>query len=197
MLTKKRWISLCLAAVLVICCLPVFPVQAADLRGDCGINATWEYSSWNKTLYIKGTGDMADYTGSNHCPWFAHRGKIEKIVISDEITHIGDYAFRNCAIKEITIPDSVVSIGAYAFRTCESLKKVYIGDNVRSIGERAFSWCTSLYQITIPVQTKSIGANAFYDNTALYEVIYGGTESNWKAIKFREGNSKLLNALFK
>ena len=48
------------------------------------------------------------------------------IVIPDNVTCIGDYAFYNhYCMTSITIPDSVTSIGESAFDGCSSLETVY------------------------------------------------------------------------
>ena len=63
---------------------------------------------------------------------------------------------------ELIIPDDVTSVGDYAFAGCTGLTSVIIPDSVTSIGSSAFSGCTSLESITIPF----VGAEAgktFYD----------------------------------
>ena len=48
------------------------------------------------------------------------------ITFDDELTTIGDYAFRDCAsLTSVTIPDSVTTIGEEAFCYCGSLTSVY------------------------------------------------------------------------
>ncbi|HJI91482.1 MAG TPA: leucine-rich repeat domain-containing protein [Oscillospiraceae bacterium] len=75
--------------------------------------------------------------------------------------------------SEYVISNNVTSIGDSAFRSCTSLIGVTIPDSVTSIGASAFGYCTSLTSVTIPDSVTSIGASAFYD-TAYYN-----DESNW------------------
>ena len=84
------------------------------------------------------------------------------VVIPNNITSIGDYAFFNYSrLASVTIPDSVTSIGSHAFSNCSSLTSITIPDSVTSIGERAFHICSSLASVTIPGSVTSIGSYAF------------------------------------
>lgn len=68
--------------------------------------------------------------------------ELTEISISDEVTSIGEYAFRDCTgLTEITIPNSVTNIGGYAFKNCSSLTEITIPDSVTSIGNSAFDGC--------------------------------------------------------
>ena len=66
----------------------------------------------------------------------------------------------NTSIKKIVIGDEVTTIGEYAFAGCQKLNTITIGDNVTSIGERAFSLCP-LVSVTIPDNVTSVGRGAF------------------------------------
>ena len=92
---------------------------------------------------------------------------LESITIPDNITSIGDYAFRGCPnLTSITIPASVKSIGAHAFRECPKLANIALS-SVESIGEQAFRSCKVLTSLSIPASVKTIGDDAFYDCTGL------------------------------
>ena len=116
-------------------------VNAQPSSGSCGDNATWEYD--NGTLTISGTGAMADYTDAlTDNPWNDYRTSITKVVIGDDITHIGNWAFMGCgALSEVTIGDHVASIGAEAFANClnEDFKYLAIPASVENIGAFALS----------------------------------------------------------
>lgn len=50
------------------------------------------------------------------------------IVIPDDVTSIGDMAFRQCqSLKSIVLPQSIKSIGSKAFVNCFELKKLICG----------------------------------------------------------------------
>ena len=71
--------------------------------------------------------------------------KTQKVIISDGIEKIADYAFKNwSSLISITIPDSVTSIGQQAFNGCSSVTSIIIPSSVTSIGGSAFAHCDSL-----------------------------------------------------
>ena len=50
----------------------------------------------------------------------------KEVIIGDNITRIGDYAFEECeTLKSLTIGKGVSSIGDYAFYECSALKTIY------------------------------------------------------------------------
>ena len=64
-------------------------------------------------------------------------------------------------IKDLVIPEDVTSIGDYAFYKCSGLTSVNIPSSVESIGSSAFSGCSGLTSVTIPNSVTSIGGKAF------------------------------------
>lgn len=72
---------------------------------------------------------------------FLNGEEIKDLVIPQDITAIGNYAFLCCeGLTSVTIPSSVTSIGRWAFRFCTGIKSVNIPGSVQSIGAWAFSW---------------------------------------------------------
>ncbi len=80
--------------------------------GTCGENATWEYNNEDKTLYINGTGAMADYSTAS-LPVYAPI-PYEKVVISEGITKLGAYAFYGAKAMDFAISENVTEIGEKA-----------------------------------------------------------------------------------
>ena len=77
--------------------------------------------------------------------------KVINVVIGDNVTSIGDSAFRGCAeLTWINIPDSVTHIGESAFKDCIALTSIAIPNSVTSIGAAVFSGCSALESITMP-----------------------------------------------
>ncbi len=137
-------------------------------EGD-GTNLTWELTK-DGTLTIEGTGAMADYT-YNTMPWGAHRGSINKVIIADGVTTIGEYAFEYCdGLTSVTIPDSVTAINDMAFAECFSLTEITIPDSVHTIGSSAFNTCTALTSVIIPDGVITIRDGAFGFCTSLISV---------------------------
>ena len=96
---------------------------------------------------------------------------VPNIIIPDNVTSIGNYAFNNCSdIVSVAIGNNVTSIANNAFQRCTNLTSVIISNSVTSIGGYAFADCTSLTSVTIPNSVTSIGNNAFADCTSLTSV---------------------------
>lgn len=84
------------------------------------------------------------------------------IVLSDNPTKFGAFAFRDCkTLKTISIPTTVQEIGNSAFNNCSSLEQIYIPGSVTTIGTQAFYGCNSIESVKIPDSVTSIGEVAF------------------------------------
>ena len=120
---------------------------ALDRIGTCGVNVKWSFDSTTGTLTISGSGAMTNYQWGKS-PFYGNQ-YISKVIIKDDVTSIGDYAFEFCSgIKEADIPNSIERIGDSAFWGCYSLTDVNIGDNVKTIDDGAFFSCTSFTEVT-------------------------------------------------
>jgi len=163
-----------LSILLTLCmCMSLFatvPVSAAT-SGTCGANLTWTLDD-DGTLTISGTGAMTNYSYSS-VPWYSSENKIKKVIIGNNVTTIGNYAFFDCysLTSSVTIPNSVTSIGNYAFYSCDSLTSV-----------------------TIPNSVTTIGNFAFYDCYNLSDVYYSGSKTDWAKISIGSFNTPLTNA---
>ena len=102
----------------------------------CGEDTTWTLE--NGVLTISGTGDMDGYyaVDGGAIPWYFKRKLIEKIVIDEGVTSIGDAVFNGCTnLKSITIPESVTYIGRSAFVYCDALKDINYAGTVAQWNE--------------------------------------------------------------
>lgn len=125
---------------------------------------------------------------------FKGNGKINELMLSDNITTIGESAFQNCSnlqnlklssalttiednafqnctkLKSFPIPQSLTSIGDNAFAGCTSLTEI-VSDGITKLGNSAFKDCTGLINVTIPESLSTIGDYAFNGCTNLTEII--------------------------
>ena len=159
-------------------CSSLTSVTIPNSVTSIGDYAFWDCSSLT-SVHIT---DLAawcniDFGGYSANPlYFAHdlylNGELVKdLVIPNNVTSIGDYAFSGCSsLTSITIPNGVTSIGDYAFRDCSSLTSITIPNSVTSIGNYAFWDCSSLTSITIPNSVTSIGYGAFEDCSSLTSI---------------------------
>ena len=141
-------------------------------------------ASWNALVYTYGMDVEKDYTSSDYntdtaSPYCVLTNNSElstgtKLVISDSITSIGNYALTHCDnLASVVIGDGVVSIGRYAFYFNNNLTSIIIPNGVTTIGANAFRGCTGLVSVVIGDSVVSIGANAFTGCNNLSSVVIG------------------------
>lgn len=159
--TLKRSLSFLLAITIIFSSMYVglsevdfsglFVVKAkAASSGTCGSKLTWTLND-SGLLTISGTGDMTDYFwSSSNCPWYSVSSNITSIVINDDVTSIGAYAFSECKnLTSVIIGSGVTKIGYAAFSNCIRLGSVKIPANVNAIWYGAFSGCFSIKEISV------------------------------------------------
>lgn len=142
----------------------------------------YKYDENDKTLYFKCTEPVAfpDYSLGNRTDWFVDLGadkiaQIEKIVIGDGITGIGQYCFQSKTastsytnLKEVVLADSVKTIGKGAFGSDSALNKINL-ENITSVGMAAFAKC-ALEQVNFSSASIEINTNAFKECSSLNTV---------------------------
>ena len=160
----KKHITRLLFAALLLLALCI-GASAAGTSGKCGPSAYWSFDSSTGTLTISGSGAMNDYEYGNDYPWMDYCNSIQTIVIGDQITQIGRYAFTGTACSTIKFGKNVRSIGERAFLECRNLNgDLTLPDSVQIVGNDAFSECTGLTgTLTLGRSLQTIGAGAFYD----------------------------------
>lgn len=131
--------------------------------GSCGPNTTWDFDDRSNTLTIRGEW-IRDCNDETEQPWYNYRHKIEKVIIHEGVSYIGQAAFSYCdKIKKVKLPNSLEVIGNVAFGSCYSLLEINLNDNLLKIGNGAFAHCSSLESITIPARVKVIEYGSFED----------------------------------
>lgn len=114
--------------------------------------------------------------------------------IPTSVTEIGKFAFSHCAnLKSVSLPGNLSSIGHRAFESA-GLISATIDEGVTTLGSAMFYGCDKLSRVTIPQSVTQIDDEAFYACDALEDIYYVGSERDWSAIKFSEGNDALLSA---
>lgn len=84
--------------------------------GTCGKTTPGD-AGWmldGNTLYISGTGDIADYdVEPNNIPWNANKDNISKIIIGEGITAIGtNNFFEHNKLESVVLPSTLKQIGS-------------------------------------------------------------------------------------
>ena len=132
---------------------------------------SWYYA--NNTLLISGNGDMPSNINRDN------NGKVSTVVIQEngdaylpELDQHGYWDSRIYSqVQKVIIGNNITSIGGYAFYECTNLTDVSISDSVTEINEYAFYGCKELKEISIPKNVIYIGSYAFYDS-GCYETLY-------------------------
>ncbi len=156
-------VALLLVAVLVLSLAScgMSAAKAEDASGSHGA-LSWSYTKDNATLVISGAGEMADFENADAVVWADIRSSVEKLVVSEGITSVGNYAFYlMTALTEVTLPSSLTVIGDYGFGYSSALKSVSIPAGVTKLGKGAFEACGALQSIYVPASVTSIGDRAF------------------------------------
>lgn len=100
------------------------------IEGRCGDNAIYSYDKATRTLTISGTGAM--WNGTK----YSYLGTVDKIVIGNGITVIGEDAFAKFnGVGSVEISDTVTTIKGNAFN---DLKSITIPKTVGTVETDAF-----------------------------------------------------------
>jgi hypothetical protein len=119
--------------------------------------------NFHNMTFVSENGVLKAYTGSS-----------EEVFVPENITVIGDAAFRqNGRIKRVVLHNRVTAIGNNAFSGCTALTDIAIPPSVSTIGTGAFSDCHALIEIVIPSAITFIPDNAFSTCKNLVEVTIG------------------------
>ena len=166
---------------------PAEPASAAIiLTGACGDNLTWTLDS-DGMLTISGTGKMWDFDEASS-PWtmelqnyntsneIENNLTMDKVILEDGVTKIGNYAFQNAAsLTDVVIPDTVTSMGWSAFEGCEALSEIDLPPDLLILPWDAFAECVNLEHIELPEHLRRIGVGAFRGCISLREIELPGS----------------------
>ena len=93
---------------------------------------------------------IKDVTSSSNGAFYQTRSTLESVVISDKITKIGQYAFRDCSkLTEINWGENVREIGRNSFQSCSGLTSLVFPSGLRSIAGTAFNYCSNINNIIL------------------------------------------------
>lgn len=162
----KKILSTVVFIIILFCSL----VASAASSGTCGVSLKWTIDN-SGTLTISGKGDMDSWSYYTNAPWYESADAIRKVVVEDEVTSIGSYAFYNLNnLTSAVIGKSVTIINGDAFYDCDNLKSVVLSDGVTRVGSLAFGECYSLTEINLPDSITYLDGYVFRNCSSLTSI---------------------------
>ena len=150
-----------------------------------------DYYHRNGPFEGSGLTDVYFEEGTKKIPNSLFKGceQLKNIHWGESIEEIGDYAFENTGVEELIVPDNITKIGGYAFYECNKLGKLKVSSKLKSMGNRAFAKTTKLKEVTIPKTLEEV--DDYYHRNGPFE------GSGLTDVFFEEGTKKIPNSLFK
>ncbi|MBQ8207915.1 MAG: leucine-rich repeat protein [Clostridia bacterium] len=152
---------------------------------SCGTRSVFSFDEATGTLTVHGGGAISSITnyyggGSRNQPWLSIRKSVKHLIIGDEITSIGKYAFCEFInLETVQIPNSEsFEILNAAFEKCYNLKSVYRSGeepiegtldlrNVHSLESWTFAYTYLIANVIISPNVEDIGTTLFEENITL------------------------------
>lgn len=141
--------------------------------GIDGCELAWSLDTETGLFSVTGTGEIPDFAEAGDAPWYEYRRAITSISLGENVTAVGDNAFRFTSVTAVTFPAGVTSIGKYALSGSTQLKSVS-APGVRTVGQGAFYNDDALLICSLPALSE-LGAQAFSGAESLKWVIVGET----------------------
>ena len=97
---------------------------------------------------------------------FGNHLDIRRIILPDNITEFGKYAFYGLTLETINIPSSLRKLGNNCFDENRwlSVNPLIIPEGVTEIPTQCFQFCYKLKKVVLPSTIKTIGILAFFDS---------------------------------
>ncbi|MCR5290898.1 MAG: leucine-rich repeat domain-containing protein [Treponema sp.] len=112
--------------------------------------------------FVRHNGVLEQYNGSD-----------PEVIIPEDVTVIGQAAFRQTCVKNVVFHKNVKEIQKDAFANCSGLKGISIPSTVKVIGEGAFCQCMNLESAEIPGTIEVLPNNLFQGCKRLTNVRIG------------------------
>ena len=167
-----------------------------DRTGSCGNNLalTWAYDPEEKKLVISGNGALEEnkrygaeaptemqkiiieegVTSVGDSAFYNICGGVTTLALPNSVTEIGDYALAgltNRKFNTLVLPNTIISIGAHAFNGASYLQTIHFGSVLEEIGEYAFNGCVRVKQMTCLAEiTPNVGTDGLTSISDLAEL---------------------------
>lgn len=202
----KRFLGLGLIYIMLLGLIPSgVNVFAEIISGECGNGVFWIMDEYG-VLDVFGDGKIYDYDSPEETPFYEYKDKVTKIIIEDDVTRIGKYAFAGLwRARQIYIGRGVKGLGAATFGNVCNAETIYYNAEVCSFDGDSLdvmnNYLPQGHNLVIGEDVKYIGANTFYKvnifGGTVSTVLFYGTQEDWNKIYIHpDGNGILNKVLF-
>lgn len=134
-------------------------------------------SNYTYTTPIKAKS-LTIYSGTIPANAFKDDSTLKTLILGDDVTSIGDQAFRAASLESVTLGKGITAIPDYAFYYCSSLTTLDLtkATSLESIGTYAF-YRSGLTSFVAPASLKSIASEAFATSYSLESIDLGSIET--------------------
>ena len=168
-------------------------ITADDLNPGTSYIDSIFYKNYNFRTKCKNFDEFQWFTGVTTLkPYTFYQCVIESITFHNNLTTIGDYAFRSCSklTRELTFMEGLTSIGQYAFDDCTGLTSVIFPSTLTSFGQYAFRGCTGLTHVTFNCNVPTFALYVSNSSSPFYQC------TNINSVTIGEGCTSIGNQAF-
>ena len=146
----------------------------------------WMCNAWDLEDGVLTVKQDVSFNSSSYYPWYNQRGQVTSVVLTDNVTTVGNFAFYYCEhLEAVTIPASVETIGDQAFYNCYAMANLDLSQatSLTTIGYEAFYNCDQIRRVTIPASVTTVGYRIFNycDNIQIIFCEAESRPSNWNS----------------
>ncbi|GAB6975134.1 hypothetical protein JCM15124A_00410 [Prevotella falsenii] len=97
---------------------------------------------------------------------------IDRVILPDDITEFGDFAFANLTLRKVNIPSSLKKLGEGCFYLDKwlDINPIVFPEGVTEIPSHCFLYASKVKAVVLPSTIKTI-SNAAFNNTYISELI--------------------------
>lgn len=93
---------------------------------------------------------------------FSECKDIEKVIVPEGITEIGEFVFDQCTnLNQIILPETLTDMGVCVFGRCTALKSIELPKNLVNMESQVFYGCTGLTEVKLPENLEILGRLTF------------------------------------
>ena len=137
----KLMFAFVIAAFAVIACAFIISDAGDSSADDSNGEFTFDSKTGTLTITVESKkGCMSDYVATSVTPWDDYKNTATSVVLGDNVTHIGNWAFHNFSklesisiSKNVSISEGQENVGFCAFDGCTSLKTIIVREGNTSL----------------------------------------------------------------